>query len=392
MKIAIFSDTFAPEINGVATSTAYLHTILNRMGHLCITITTNPFSKETTFEDNVIRVPGVELKQLYNYRMASVFNSKAMKILNSLDIEVVHVQTEAGVGIFGKFYAKLKKIPYVYTYHTMYEDYTYYATKGKAEPFAKRIVRSFSKRQAELASEFIAPSEKTKEALREYGVDRYINVIPTGIDFSKFRKENIDFDKIAEFKQKYAIDKTFNILYVGRVAKEKGIDVLLRGYQKFLDREASKYMPTKFVIVGGGPYLVELEELAHYLGISEHVLFVGKVPPDKIGFYYHLGEIFVSASITETQGLTFMEAMAAHKLLLARYDENLVGVIKDKETGLFFKDENDFVKKIVEILKMDPLVREEMVAKAYDLSQKYSLETFGKNALRVYHRAIRNGW
>lgn len=392
MRIAIFSDTFAPEINGVATSTNYLHTILNRMGHMCITVTTNPFSKETTFEDNVIRVPGIELKQLYNYRMAGVFNSKAMKILNSLDIEVIHVQTEAGVGIFGKFYAKLKKIPYVYTYHTMYEDYTYYATKGLAEPFAKRIVRSFSKRQAELASEFISPSEKTKEALREYGVDRYINVIPTGIDFSRFRKDNIDFDKINEFKQKHQIDQTFNIVYVGRIAKEKGIDVLLRGYQKFLEREASKHIPTKLVIVGGGPYLLELEEMSRSLKISDHVLFVGKVPPDKVGFYYHLGEIFVSASITETQGLTFMEAMAAHKLLLARYDENLVGVIKDQETGLFFKDELDFSKKIGDILKMDPVVREAMADKAYHLADKYSLETFGKNAVRVYKRAIRNAW
>lgn len=392
MRIAIFSDTFSPEINGVATSTNYLHTILNRMGHLCITVTTNPFSKETTFEDNVIRVPGIELKQLYSYRMAGVFNSKAVKILNSLDIEVVHVQTEAGIGIFGKLYAKFKKIPYVYTYHTMYEDYTYYATKGFGEPVAKKIVRSFSKRQAELASEVISPSDKTKEALREYGVDRYINIVPTGIDFSRFREENIDFNGIKKYKEEQGITDTFNIVYVGRIAKEKGIDVLLRGYQKYLETEAHKHRPTKFLIVGGGPFLVELEELSRYLKISDHVHFVGKVPPDQVGFYYHLGEIFVSASVTETQGLTFMEAMAAHKLLLARYDENLVGVIKDKETGLFFKDEADFAVKLAEIIEMDPSEREEMVQKAYELSQKYSLETFGKNAVRVYKRAIRNAW
>src|SRR5574344_2146224 len=126
MRIAIFSDTYSPEINGVATSTSNLHTILNRMGHLCITVTTNPYSKETIFENNVIRVPGVELKKLYNYRMASIFNPQAMKILDRFNIEVIHIQTEAGVGIFGKLYSKMRKIPYVYTYHTMYDDYTYY--------------------------------------------------------------------------------------------------------------------------------------------------------------------------------------------------------------------------------------------------------------------------
>lgn len=392
MRIAIFSDTFTPEINGVATSTSNLHTILNRMGHMCVTVTTNSTSRETIFENNVIRVPGVELKKLYNYRMASFFNPRAIKILNSLNIEVVHIQTEAGVGIFGKLFAKMKKIPYVYTYHTMYEDYTYYATKGRMEPFAKRVVRSFSKAQAEAASEFISPSEKTKEALREYGVDRYINVIPTGIDFSRFKKENIDFEKIDQFKKDHGIDQSYNILYVGRIAKEKGIDVLLRGYQKFLAREAHRHVPTKFVIVGGGPALLDLQELAKSLKISEHVVFIGRVPPDQIGFYYHLGEFFVSASITETQGLTFMEAMAAHKVLLARYDENLVGVIKDKETGLFFKDEDDFVKKLAIILEMPISEREMMANKAFALSQKYSLETFGENVLNVYQRALRNNW
>lgn len=392
MRIAIFSDTFSPEINGVATSTSNLHTILNRMGHFCITVTTNPYSKETIFENNVIRVPGIELKRLYNYRMASFFNSKAAKILNSFKIDVVHIQTEAGVGIFGKIYAKMKRIPYVYTYHTMYEDYTYYATKGKVEPLAKKIVRNYSKWQAEAASELISPSDKTKEALREYGVDRYINVVPTGIDFSRFEKKNIDFDELKRVKKKLGIDKTFNLIYVGRIAKEKGIDVLLRGYQKFLEKEASSNVLTKFVIVGGGPALLELEELSRHLKISDQVVFVGKVPPDKVGFYYHLGDVFASASVTETQGLTFMEAMAASKLLMARYDENLVGVIKDKETGLFFKDENDFVKKFVTVLQMDEKVREGMVAKAYQLSQKYSLETFGRNVIRVYERAVRNYW
>ena len=392
MNIAIFSDTFSPEINGVATSTHNLHTILNRMGHFCITVTTNPYSKETIFENNVIRVPGIEIKQLYNYRMASFFNSKAAKILNSFNIDVIHIQTEAGVGIFGKIYAKMKKIPYVYTYHTMYEDYTYYATKGKIEPFAKRVVRNYSKWQAEAASELISPSDKTKDALREYGVDRYINVVPTGIDFSRFEAKSVDFVKLRKMKKDLGIDNTFNIIYVGRIAKEKGIDVLLRGYQKFLEKEANSNILTKFVIVGGGPALIELEELSRHLKISDNVVFVGKVPPDKVGFYYHLGDAFASASITETQGLTFMEAMAANKLLLARYDENLVGVIKDKETGLFFKDENDFVKKVVTLLQMDEKVKDEMLVKAAQLAKKYSIETFGKNIVRVYERAIRNYW
>ena len=118
--------------------------------------------------------------------------------------------------------------------------------------------------------------KKTKEALREYGVDRYINVVPTGIDFSRFESKNVDFKKLHQVKKELGIDKTFNIIYVGRIAREKGIEVLLRGYQKFLEKEANSNILTKFVIVGGGPALIELEDLARALKISDNVVFVGK--------------------------------------------------------------------------------------------------------------------
>ncbi len=389
MNVAIFSDTFVPDINGVAVSSYNLFQALNEGGHFCVAVTSNPFSKEVTYKDGVLRIPGVELKQLYGYNFAAP-NRKAMKILKRLKIDVVHIQSEAGMGIFGKSFARQEGIPYVYTYHTMYEDYTYYATKGRMETFAKSIIRRFSRWQAEIASEFISPSEKTKISLREYGVMRYINVIPTGIDFSNFRPSSANDEFLTEYRTKHDLDNTFNFVYVGRVAKEKSIDVIIRGYAKYIKQ--NKDHQTKLIIVGGGPAIEELEQLAKSLKISEYVHFVGKVLPNEIGKYYHLGEVFVSASISETQGLTFMEAMAARRILLCRFDEGLINVIKEGHSGFFFNSEEDFGEQVKRIRALSQEEKEAVLKESDEIVHNYSREVFVERVLKVYHRALRNNW
>ena len=389
MRVAIFSDTFVPDTNGVAVSTYNLFKALNDKGHECFVVTSNPFSKDVTFIDKVLRIPGVEMKNLYGYNLAAP-NREALKILRKLKIDVVHIQSEAGMGIFGKSFAKSEKIPYVYTYHTMYEDYTYYATKGRMETFAKSIIRRFSRWQAESANEFISPSEKTKVSLREYGVNRYINIIPTGVDFSKFRYNPENDEFLKAYAEEHNLDKTFNLVYVGRVAKEKSIDVVIEGYAKYVKAKVNH--GTKLVIVGGGPAIPELSELANKLGISEFVHFVGKVLPSDIGKYYHLGEIFVSASISETQGLTFMEAMAAERILLCRFDEGLVNVIKNGESGYFFNSEEDFGAMVDKIRGLPESKLKAIRKHANEIVDEYSNDRFVARCLHVYERAIRNNW
>jgi len=389
MNIALFSDTFPPEINGVATSTFNLFNVLRKNGHNVYAISTNPFSNKVEFKDNVLRVPGIELKRLYGYRMAGFFNSAAMRIIRDMKLDVIHIQTEAGVGIFGKIAARTLHVPTVYTYHTMYEDYTYYATKGHFDRLARGIVRWYSRFVAEQCTEFISPSIKTKDAMRSYGVDRYINVIPTGIDFSKFKEEAQDWNAINEYKKAHGLDQVFTIISLGRVAKEKSLDICLRGYAEFL--KTAKY-ETKFVVVGDGPARPDLERLVDEMNIRKHVLFLGAVPSEKVPFFYHLGDVFVSASVTETQGLTFMEAMASHRIVLSRFDENLSGVIKNNITGFFFTSENDFGEKLHHIHAMTEEEKTKLLKAAMETVDVYSIEHFYENIMEVYHRAIRQSW
>ncbi|MCX5775837.1 MAG: glycosyltransferase [Firmicutes bacterium] len=113
---------------------------------------------------------------------------------------------------------------------------------------------------------------------------------------------------------------------------------------------------------------------------------------DKVPFYYHLGDVFVSASVTETQGLTFMEAMASHRIVLSRFDENLSGVIKNNITGFFFTNEKDFGEKLNHIHAMSIEEKEKLLIAATETVDVYSIEHFYANIMEVYHRAIRQSW
>lgn len=390
MRPIIFSDTFPPEINGVATSAGTLYQAFKQHNESIMVCTTNFYSNEMNLDGDILRLPGFKMK-IYDYRLAGLYSPKAMKILASFRPDVVHIQTDAGIGQFGFLLAKRLQIPVVYTFHTALEDYTYYATRGYFDRLAKGVVRSYVRYKSSESSEFITPSLKTMEYMRSIGVDAYVNVIPTGIDFSKFDKKNVDSDKVKEIRHEHGIsDDTFVILSLGRVAKEKSIDICLKGYAKYL--ESNPKRKTVFVIVGGGPQIEELKELSQELGIEKNVLFFGPVNPKDTPLYYQVGDLFVSASITETQGLTFMEAMASNVLLLARYDDTLLATIKDGKNGFFFLDEDDMAKKIEKIINMKEEDKEKIRIEAHDGLSEFSLDKFYERVKAVYERAIKRNW
>lgn len=391
MNVAIFTDTYPPEINGVATSARNLYRTIVAHGDKCLVVTTNPYAAELTQEGDVVRVQGLKMKHLYGYRLAGIYNSGAMKILSEFKPDVIHVQTDGGVGQFGLIAAGRLKVPTVYTFHTMMEDYTYYATHGFFDRAAKGVVRSYVRYKSRAVDEFITPSEKIKEYMRSIGVDAYLNVIPTGIDFGAFEPKAIDQSKVEALKKSFGITpSTYVILSLGRLAKEKSLDICLKGYAAYLATNPSA--KTLFLVVGGGPSLEELKALTVSLGISAHVLFAGPVDPDATPLYYALGNCFVSASITETQGLTFMEAMASGVLLFARYDDSLLGTIKDGDNGFFFIDEGDFALKLPAIIALSPFRVAEIVTKARQGLEPYSLDLFYQKVHAVYERALQKNW
>lgn len=391
MKIAIFSDTYPPQINGVATSTYNLVNILRKHGHDVLLVTINTDDNKFEYEDNTIKIPGVELKKFYGYKGTWIYNGKAFKIIKDFYPDIIHNQCDAPIGQFARIVATLLNIPFVYTYHTTYEDYTYIVTHGYFDRIAKKTIRAYSVYMSNFSTEFIAPSIKTKEMLRSYGSDNYINIIPTGIDFSLFDEKNIDKDEINNLKSKYNIDKdTFTFLLLGRLAKEKFMETSIEGFAHFVNKYPN--IKCKLLIVGKGPNLNNLKSLVSQFNLTKYVIFVGPVEAKKVPLYYHLADIYTSASLTETQGLTFMEAMASSCLVLARYDDNLAGTIEDQETGFFFTDNESFVNKAHQIYLMTDEEKQTIRNNALKIIEQYSIETFYNNIMEVYNRGVKAFW
>ena len=252
-------------------------------------------------------------------------------------------------------------------------------------------MRGYAKTIAKNCTEFITPSIKTKEYMRSIGSDIYVNVVPTGIDFSLFDEKNIDKERQAEFKQIHGINENTKVfLLLGRVAKEKSMDYSIRGFASFLEKHPD--FDAKMLVVGDGPQRPELELLVHELHISDKVDFIGKVPASEVPFYYHLADIYTSASITETQGLTFMEAMASGTIVLARFDSNLADTIIDGQTGFFFTDEESFVEKSERIFALSEEGRKEIINNSYKVVDIYSIDKFYENIMEVYNRALKKFW
>ncbi|MEG1565878.1 MAG: glycosyltransferase [Bacilli bacterium] len=391
MNIALFSDTYLPECNGVATSTSILFDELKNHGHNVYIVTSNPFSKKIEFKDNIIRIPGIILKHLYNYMLTTTYSRKVMKYLRQLDLDVIHIQCDLFVSQFGWIASNELKCATVYTYHTMYEDYTWYATRGAADRFAKWSVREYSKTIAYKSTEFIVPSIKTKDYIRRIGIKNYVNVIPTGIQVAKYKDYIVDKDKKEELYKKYNIDPNASIfIAVGRVALEKNISEIINFFIAYKTKFPGKDI--HLLVVGNGPLLSKLVEECTKNGSSKFIHFIGRVPFEETPFYYNIAEFYLSGSTSETQGLTYIEAMACGNIVIARYDVNLVGIIDSEINGYFYETYSEFEENLTEVLAMSIEEKIMMKTKANQTADSLSAESFEEKVLAVYERAIRENW
>lgn len=387
MRIGIFTDTYLPDINGVATSSYILRNALEAQGHDVLVVTTE-LKKGDDYQDigNVYRLSGIEVKQLYNYRLAQFFSLKAMKMIKDMRLDVIHIQTEFSVGIFGKIAAHILNIPVIYTYHTQYEDYVHYAPIiGKMEPMQpllKMAVSKVSQIYGDNCTELIVPSTKTRDILSGYGIKNQMHVIPTGLELSRFEKENLDMMHLVDVREECGItDELFTLIFLGRIAPEKSIDLVISSLPLILQEKQN----VRLVIVGGGPGLDDLKDLAKELDVDDHVYFAGPKLSAEVPYYYHASNAFVSASVSETQGLTYIEAMAAGLPVLARFDTNLEGIINDGSNGYFFTSKEELANHVLHLMNQDLT---EMKEQAYIDSRQYSSEVFANKVIDVYHQAI----
>lgn len=389
MRIGIFTDAYTPYVNGVTTSVLMLKKGLENKGHKVYIITVNPDNMHYALDSTgtILRIPGIPIG-IYDYRLTGIYPIKALRQIKKWKLDVIHSQTEFGIGTFARIISKQYNIPLVHTYHTMYEDYVHYITHGYFDKTSKKIVEYLTLFYCDKTiTELIVPTKKAWELFKEkYMVDRNVHIVPTGIDIDRFRPENNKKINIEKERKKLKIDKDdFIITFIGRIAEEKNIVFLLDNL-KVIIKDCPKL---KFLVVGDGPDLEKYKEYSKELKIENNVVFVGKVPWTDISKYYLISDIFVTASKSETQGLTVIEAMAAYLPVVCINDESFNTTVIDNLNGKIFEDGNQYIKCITELYN-DKKLLNRLRKGAKNTAEMHTIKYFAERVLDVYNIAIKN--
>jgi 1,2-diacylglycerol 3-alpha-glucosyltransferase len=378
MNIGLFTDMYSPQISGVVTSACMLEKELTKLGHKVYVFTTSD-PRAKCKESRVYRLPSVPLFFLKDsHRMNFFYPPNIILGVKKLKLDVVHTYTEFGLGFFGKLISKVYGIPMVHTYHTMYEDYVHYVANGHL--ISKKGAQRFSRVFCNRAQVVIAPVEKTRAYLQTIGVKRPMTVIPTGLDFSPFDPAKSKDSLLRQTRASLGLSDSDRVIgVIGRIAKEKSVDVIIDAMPEILAQVPN----TKLLIIGDGPVRSALEEQAKSLGIDDSVIFAGSRPWSELPPYYHICDMFTTASTSETQGLTHIEAMAAHVPVVVKKDPSFEGLIRHGDTGYMFNDDNEAASVILYMLNHSEEIKE-VAERAFLAIQPLSAEVFAKSLEGVY--------
>lgn len=380
MKILITTDLYTVKTNGVVTSLKNLREELLRKGHEVRVLT---FSEGLTShkEENVYYIKSVPIGFIYpNVRMPISYHNSMVRELIEWKPDVIHSQCEFFSYQFAKRIARITGAPLIHTYHTMYEDYVGYVVPYKR--FGKYVIRKFSRIRLRNADRVIAPTTKVEKTLRSYGLKNKINVVPSGVSLKQYEYQMTEEERMEKRRALGIPDDHHVVLNLGRLGTEKNLNELIEYFATVLKLDSK----LTFLIVGDGPAKKDLEELRNKLGVTEHVIFTGMVPPTKVQEYYQLADLFVSASTSETQGLTYIEAAANGLPLLCRKDECLCDIIVDGENGYQYTTAEEFQKELNTIMK-DGAWRVSAGKKSKEIAETFDKSHFGDTMETIYEAA-----
>jgi len=376
MKIGLFTDAYFPIISGVSISVDTLAKELTKLGHE-VYIVTNKHERAIQ-QSRVLRLGGyrIPLKGMHEYRIGKVTRKKIREIIE-LDLDIIHCHSEFTMGRLGRKAARKMNIPIVHTYHTMLEDYVHFISKLLRAPL-RFASKKYSKSFANSSDYVVFPTIKVKRTFDRYGFTKKGYIVPTGIYLEKFSKTISNPEDLAELKQSLGLSKEdFILLYLGRLSREKSLRDLINNVAKIDDSNV------KLILVGDGPDRKEFEDLIAKHNLTDRVIFTGMISPEYVQSYYQIADLFLNFSVTETQGLTYIEALASGTPILAKFDDNLEGVVENGYNGFTFTDDSEFLPLFQKIYS-DPTLLKELKDNSDKAIDKFSAATFAKNIEAIY--------
>ena len=387
MRIAIFTETYLPQINGVVTHIKILKEGLEALGHTVLIVTADSKAHTHYLKDNVLHCPAHNLKRIYNLDLASPVSRTRLKYLREFRPDIIHVHNEFSIGLSGMAIAKILKVPLVYTLHTMYDDYIYYIAPKPLIPLTKKLSHRYFRMFPQNAAVVTGPSKKCQEYTYEIGSDKKVEVIPNPVELDAFAPQTSTPQQRAQIREQYHIPQDATVAcFVGRLGREKSVDVLLR----FWAQEMKPQDNMRLLIIGDGPEKEPLEQLAQQLGITDTVVFTGKVLHPDLPPYVHTCDIYVTASLSDTNSISMLEGMAGGLPVLQLYDELNADQVTDGVNGYMFRDAAEMGQRLRQIRDMEPEELQKLKTSVIQSVKNSGAQTLANYIQTIYYNIYQN--
>ncbi len=386
LRILLASETYPPDTNGAAIFVEHLANDLAQSGHeIMVVAPGTAFRDEIKKEKNnlsIFRIKSISLKPIHPYFRATYrinLTEKINAITDDFNPEIIHIHNHFSVGRSCLSIAKKKSIPIIGTNHFMPDNLTEYFPRAIEKKISSYMWQDFLKVYNQL-NYVTAPSQVAVNMIRGLGLTVPAEVISNGIDLGKFSSPKVN----RNIYKKYNIGEDIpTFLFVGRLEKDKNIDLILKALAMALNKQT-----IQVIIVGKGKDENKLERLAEKLNLPDRVIFTGRVPDDDLRQFYGLADVYIGSGTAELQGLAVMEAMAGGLPILAVNAVALPELVKDGVNGyLFAADKNDLADKMLEILADENKLKS-MAAQSLRLIQVHDKENTIKQFMDLYQKII----
>lgn len=379
MKILMMTNTYTPIIGGVERSIQSLSDQFRTKGH-DVMIVAPAFDGLPPKEAGVLRVAAIKKFNHTDFSVNLPVPGLVHNLMRDFKPDIVHSHHPFLVGDIALRLSGEYRVPLIFTYHTMYEQYLHYLPFHNN--YIKRFVIDLATGYANLANHVIVPSNSLKDVLVERGVDSMMSVIPTGIDINFFKHGDGTL-----MRQRYRIaQEDFVVGYVGRLAFEKNLLFLSEVVVKFLQ----KNLHAHFLFVGRGPLEGELKKKFEDRQLQRRVHFTGALEGQPLVDAYHAMDVFAFASVSETQGIVLAEAIASGLPVVALDAPGVRDIIQKQGDGFLINqpDQERFVCALCVYQEKSLQARDRIVTSSQKDVQAFSSLVSANKMLQVYTQVL----
>jgi glycosyltransferase involved in cell wall biosynthesis len=380
MRILMLTNTFPPVVSGVARSIVAFDEEYRRLSHE-VRIIAPEADQPLDDPPHVLRTPAIQHFNGSDFPLPVPSPVLVSSTMSEFRPDIVHAHHPFFMGNTAMRLARSREVPLVFTYHTMYDQYTHYAAAAESSA-ASKFVGSLAAGYANLCDAVIAPSQSVADLLRERGVETRIQIIPTGVDVPHFSKGDG-----RSFRDKQGIPTEALVVgYVGRLAPEKNLRFLAESVARFMKDEPRAH----FLVVGGGAVEPEIREVFEMAGLANRLHLAGCCEGQELIDAYHALDLFAFASQSETQGMVLTEAMAAGKPVVAVAGPGVRDVVEDRVNGCLVasQDEEEFASALAWIAGRSNDEWASLISEAQNTADRFSMPRQARRALKLYEELL----